>query len=131
MPLFVSSISYFLIYKPILTMSKFDDCIDTYKKQLTKLKVKVDEKLLRAVAKACGPSLYNKDASTVAGSDPAELNRIKKGFCAKKLGVKPGAKLDSAMDNVMKKMGKGNRNKYRAVVYYLLTKELKKTSKFK
>ncbi len=112
-------------------MGKFDDCIATYTKQLTKLKVKVDDKLLRAVAKACGPSLYNKDASTVAGSDPAELTRIKKGFCAKKLGVKEGAKLDNAMDRVMKTMGKGNRNKYRAVVYYLLTKELKKTSVFK
>ena len=112
-------------------MSKFEECIETYKKQLTKLKVKADDKLLRAVAKSCGPSIYRDDASTVAGSDPAELDRIKKGFCAKKLGVKQGAKLDTAMDNVMKTMGKSNRNKQRAVVYYLLTKELKKTSVFK
>jgi len=109
-------------------MGKFDACIEKYTKQLTKLKVQVDNKLLRAVAKACGPSLYDADASTVAGSDPAELTRIKKGFCAKKLGVSEGKKLDNAMDKVMSTMGKGNRNKQRAVVYYLLTKELKKTS---
>jgi hypothetical protein len=32
---------------------------------------------------------------------------------------------------VMEKYGKSNRNKYRAVVYYLLTKYFKKESVFK
>jgi hypothetical protein len=31
------------------------------------------------------------------------------------------ADLDKAIDSVMEKYGRSNRNKYRAVVYYLLT----------
>ena len=112
-------------------MGKFDDCIETYKASMKKLKIGVDNKLLIAAAKACGPALYNKDASTVSGSDPAELKRLKTGFIAKKLGVKDGPNVDKAIANVMKKMGKSNRNKYRAIVYYLLARELKKTSKLK
>ena len=46
----------------------------------------------------------------------------------KKLGLKDGPKLDEAINKVIDTYGKSERNKYRAVVYYLLTKEFKKES---
>ena len=39
-------------------------------------------------------------------------------------------KLDKAIDTVIEKVGKSNRNKYRAIVYYLLVKELGQESKY-
>ena len=112
-------------------MSKFDECIETYEKEFKKLKVKTDAKLLRAVAKACGPSLYRADASKVSSSDPEELKRVKKNFLIKKLGLKDGPKLDEGIAAVVKIMGAKNRNKYRAMVYYLLVKHFRKASIFK
>lgn len=111
-------------------MSKLDDCLETFEKEFKKLKIKSDPKLLRAVAKACGPSLYRADASKVSSSDPEELKRVKKNFLIKKLGLKDSADLDKAIDSVMDTYGKSNRNKYRAVVYYLLTKHFKKESTY-
>jgi len=112
-------------------MSKFDECLETYEKEFKKLKIKTDAKLLRAVAKACGPSLYRADASKVSSSDPEELNRVKKNFLIKKLGLKDGPKLDEGIASVVKIMGAKNRNKYRAMFYYLLVKHFRKASVFK
>lgn len=36
--------------------------------------------LLENIAKGCGPSIYNNDAYSVAGSDPKELETVKKNF---------------------------------------------------
>ena len=44
----------------------------------------------------------------------------------KKLGLKDSADLDAGIASVMETYGKSNRNKYRAVVYYMLTKHFKK-----
>jgi len=112
-------------------MSKFDDCIATYEKEFAKLKIKVDSKLLTAVAKGCGPSLYRADASKVSSSDPEELNRVKKNFLIKKLGMKDTPKLDDGIKSVVATLGAKNRNKYRAMFYYLLVKHFKKASLYK
>ena len=108
-------------------MSKLDDKVALYSKALAKTsKDAVDADLLRKAAKACGPSIYLKDASYVSFSDQKELDRVKKNFLEKRLGVK-GKKADEALDAV-----KGMytaRNKHRPVVYYLLTKYLKKGKK--
>ena len=90
-----------------------------------------DADLLRKVAKGCGPSIYSNDASKVSGSDKKELETVKKNFLMKKLGLKDGAELDSAIAEVMDTMGSSNRNKYRAMVYYLLAKKFKKESVYK
>ena len=105
-------------------MSKFDDCMDDYRKQLTKIGVSFDEDLLKKVAKGLGPSIYNRDSSTVAASDQSELDRVKKNFLMKKCGQKDSAELDAAIQAVVTQIGSGVRNKYRAVVYYLLVKKL-------
>ncbi len=114
-------------------MGKLDDLLAKYKENMTgKLGIKkVDDDLLRAAAKACGPALYKADASTVSSGDPAELERVKKNFLIKKLGLKDSPKLDEGIQNVVDIFGKSNRNKYRAIFYYLLIKEFRKASMFK
>ncbi len=111
-------------------MSKFDEAVATYQKEFEKIGVKrVDEKLLRAVTKACGPSIYNADACKVSSSDEKELDRVKANFLGKKLGV-TGAAADKAVAKVVEKFGSSNRNKYRAMFYYLLVKQTKNEGKF-
>ena len=110
-------------------MSKRDDLIAKYASDLKdKCGVTPDMDLLTKVTIGCGPSIYNADAATVSGTDPSELATVKNNFLIKKLGLNDGAELDKAIDAVMDTYGKSNRNKYRAVVYYLLTKHFKKES---
>ena len=68
-------------------MSKFEECMDTYRAEFKKIGVKFDDALLTKVAKGCGPSIYNRDASTVAGTDSKELDTVKNNFLVKKLGL--------------------------------------------
>ena len=82
--------------------------------------------LLTKVTIGCGPAIYNADASTVAGSDKAELETVKANFLVKKLGLKDGPELDAAIDAVIETYGRSERNKHRAVVYYMLTKHFGK-----
>ncbi len=112
-------------------MSKLDDAIEKYTKEFEKIGVKkVDQALLRAAAKACGPALYSTDASKVGTSDKKEVQRVKDGFLKKKLGVE-GVKADNAIEKVIATFGPKNRNKYRAMFYYLLAKETKKATHLK
>jgi len=112
-------------------MSKFDECMTDYKGMLDKIGVKYDEALLTKVAKGLGPSIYNRDSSTVASSDKSEMDRVKTNFLIKKLGEKDGDHLDAAIADVIKQIGSSTKNKYRAVVYYLLAKKLGKESVYK
>jgi len=108
-------------------MSKRAELIEKYAADLNdKCGVNADMDLLTKVTIGCGPSIYNKDASTVSGSDESELATVKNNFLIKKLGLSDGADLDKGIDSVMEKYGRSNRNKYRAVVYYLLTKHFGK-----
>ncbi|WP_338359976.1 DUF2853 family protein [Yeosuana marina] len=110
-------------------MSKRDELIAKYAADLKdKCGVTADMDLLTKVTIGCGPSIYNADAATVSGSDESELATVKNNFLIKKLGLKDGPELDKGLDSVMETYGKSNRNKYRAVVYYLLTKHFKKES---
>lgn len=112
-------------------MSKFQECVDTYKAEFKKLNVKFDEELLVKVAKGCGPSIYNNDASTVAGSDEKELDTVKKNFLIKKLGLSEKDDLDGAIKGVINTFGSSNRNKYRAMFYYMLTEKFGKQDVYK
>ncbi|MFG6687460.1 DUF2853 family protein [Mariniflexile sp. HNIBRBA6329] len=113
-------------------MSKRDELIAKYAADLKeKCGVTADMDLLTKVTIGCGPSIYNADASTVSGSDEAELATVKNNFLIKKLGLKDSADLDKGIEAVIEQYGKSNRNKYRAVVYYLLTKHFKKESVYK
>lgn len=109
-------------------MSKFNELVELYQKENKRLNLGLSNGLIEKVAKGCGPSIYSADASTVSGSDPKELATVKKNYLIKKLGLKDTPKLDTAIAEVMDKMGKSNRKKYRALVYASLCKKFKKGS---
>jgi len=112
-------------------MSKRDELIAKYAADLKdKCGVTADMDLLTKVTIGCGPSIYNADSSTVSGSDESELATVKNNFLIKKLGLADGPALDAGIEAVMEQYGKSNRNKYRAVVYYLLTKHFNKESAY-
>lgn len=108
-------------------MSKRDELIARYAEALrTKCKVEPDMALLTKVTIGLGPSIYNADSETVAATDPTEVERVKKNFLIKKLGLADGPELDAAIAKAVETYGKSERNKYRAVVYYLLVKHFGK-----
>ncbi len=112
-------------------MGKLNELLELYGKENKRLKLGLSADLIEKVARGCGPSIYKADASTVSASDKEELKRVKKGFLIKKLGLKDGPKLDDAIAEAMTKMGKGNRKKYRVLVYGLLVKKFRKGSVYK
>jgi hypothetical protein len=108
-------------------MGKRDELIAKYADDLrNKCRMEPDMALLTKVTIGCGPAIYDNDAQTVAASQPSEIETIKKNFLIKKLGLKDGPELDAALDSVMETYGRSERNKYRAVVYYMLTKHFAK-----
>lgn len=110
-------------------MSKRQQLIEKYADDLkNKCGVTPDMDLLTKVTIGCGPSIYNADASTVAGSDESELMTVKKNFLMKKLGLADSDDLMNAINSVIDTYGRSERNKYRAVVYYMLVKHFGKES---
>ncbi|MFE3836740.1 DUF2853 family protein [Pseudogemmobacter sonorensis] len=108
-------------------MGKRDELIAKYAEDLTsKIKVTPDLALLTKVTIGCGPAIYSSDASTVAASDPEELETVKKNFLIKKLGLADGPELDAGIKAAVEAYGSSERNKYRAVFYYLLVKHFGK-----
>ena len=103
-------------------MSQRDELIAVFASDLKdKCGMTADMDLLTKVTIGCGPSIYNKDSSTVAGSQQSELDTVKNNFLIKKLGLADGPELDAAIAAVLEKYGKSNPKKHRAVVYYMLT----------
>lgn len=78
----------------------------------------VNEAAVDKIVKYCGIALRSKDASTVAASDPKELETVKNGFAKKKLELSPDD-ADAGIKAVCEKM-KGDRSKHRVTFYYLL-----------
>lgn len=108
-------------------MGKRDELIQKYAEDLReKCGMEPDMDLLTKVTIGCGPSIYNADSSTVAASQSGELETVKDKFLIKKLGLSDGPELMEAIHAVIETYGKSERNKYRAVVYYMLTKHFKK-----
>ena len=108
-------------------MGRRDELIATYADDLRKkCGMEPDMELLTKVTIGCGPAIYNADASTVASSQEQELETVKDSFLVKKLGLADGPQLMDAINSVIETYGKSERNKYRAVVYYMLTKHFGK-----
>lgn len=113
-------------------MNKREELIAKYAADLKeKCGVAPNMDLLTKVTIGCGPSIYNDDAATVAGSQQSELDTVKNNFLIKKLGLADTPALDEAINTVLEKYGKSNKHKYRVVVYYLLTLHFKKESVYK
>ncbi|MEL6914423.1 MAG: DUF2853 family protein [Pseudomonadota bacterium] len=108
-------------------MGKRDELIAQYAEDLrTKCGMEPDMDLLTKVTIGCGPAIYNADSSTVAAGQAAELETVKTNFLVKKLGLPDGPDLMDAINSVIETYGRSERNKYRAVVYYMLTKHFGK-----
>jgi hypothetical protein len=110
-------------------MGNRDEKIAKYAEDLkSKCGMTPDMDLLTKVTIGCGPSIYNPDAETVASSQEHELETVKDNFLVKKLGLTDGPQLMDAINAVIETYGKSERNKYRAVVYYMLVKHFGKES---
>jgi uncharacterized protein DUF2853 len=110
-------------------MGKRDELIAQYADDLkNKCGVNPDMVLLTKVTIGCGPAIYNADASTVAATQDSELETVKDNFLIKKLGLADGPELMTGINAAIDTYGKSERNKYRAVFYYLLTKHFGKES---
>lgn len=112
-------------------MNKREELIEKYVTDLkTKCNMNPEMDLLTKITIACGPSIYNKDASTVSASDASEVKTLRNNFLIKKLGLKDTPELNTTINEVLDLYVQSNRNKYRAVVYYLLTKHFGNESVF-
>jgi len=109
-------------------MSKFDEKVALYKQFMDDRNLRSNTELLAAVTKGLGPSIYKADAETVSGSDAKELATVKNNFLIKKLGLEDSPALDEGIAEVIERIGKSERKKYRAVVYYMLMKKFDKES---
>lgn len=110
-------------------MGKRDDLIARYADDLqNKCGMTPDLALLTKVTIGCGPAIYDADAATVAGTQASELETVKNNFLIKKLGLADGPDLMAAIDKAIETYGRSERNKYRAVIYYMLTKHFGKES---
>jgi len=111
-------------------MATFVETFDNYKSEFNNLGIAFDEALFSKVTKALGPVIYNADSGKVSCSDDAELGRVKDNFLIKKLGLADGPELDAALKAVCEQMGSSNRNKFRAMYYYLLVEKLGKQAMY-
>ncbi|MGI9367315.1 MAG: DUF2853 family protein [Ruegeria sp.] len=110
-------------------MGKRDDLIAKYADDLqNKCGMSPDMDLLTKVTIGCGPAIYDADAETVAATQESELETVKNNFLINKLGLSDGPELMAAINKAMEIYGMSERNKYRAVVYYMLTKHFGKES---
>ena len=101
-------------------MATFVETFDNYKNEMNNLGIDFDEALFTAVTKGVGPVIYNADSSKVSCSNADEMARVKNNFLIGKLGLADGPALDAALQEVCDQLGSSNRNKYRAMFYYLL-----------
>lgn len=108
-------------------MGRREDLIERYAADLReKCGVEPDMDLLTKVTIGCGPSIYDADACTIAATQAHEIETVRKGFLMGKLGLPEGPDLDAAIEKAIETYGRSERNKYRAVVHYLLTRHFGK-----
>lgn len=110
-------------------MSKRDILIEKYAADIRdKFGEQPNMDLLTKVTVGLGPSIYNLDSSRVSGSSEKELETVKNNFLIGKLGLSDSSELLDAVNAVIDKYGRSDKNKYRAVIYYMLTKHFDKES---
>lgn len=90
---------------------------------------KADEAVVKNLLRTYALVLSKPDAAYVALSDQGERATVKTNFLKKKLGLTDEAAMDAALDEVAATM-KGDRQKSRAAVYYLLAEKFNKLSVF-
>lgn len=105
-----------------------EEKLELYSKKLNDLgHDEINEDLLRAVVKHLGPSIYNADAELVSTSDSDELDRVRQNFLQKKLALEHAEEeLNEAIQEIAEVFGSQDRQKHRAVYYYLLAQKFDK-----
>ncbi len=98
-------------------MSKTQEKIEKYLSKCEELWFTMNPWLLSRAAKACGPSLFNADAETVAASDSSELETVRDNFVMWKLGIKDADEAMNIVNNVAEEMKEFWSRKFRAVFY--------------
>jgi hypothetical protein len=111
-------------------MATFVETFEQYKSEFDGLGIAYDEALFQAVTKALGPVIYNNDSGRVSCTDSDEMARVKNNFLIGKLGLADGPELDAALQAVCDQLGSSNRNKFRAMFYYLLVVKFGKESNY-
>ena len=92
--------------------------------QLTKCGVSsIDNDLLDTLVGRLRLIVDNKDAVLVSGTDPSELETVRKNFVVKKLGIEDKDKALSAINDVASQMS-SIKQKNRAAFYYLVQQKL-------
>lgn len=89
-----------------------------------------EDDAIAGIVRHCGIALQSRDASLVAFSDKAELDRVRDSFLKKKLGLTLS---DDELDDAIKAVGermKADATKNRVTVYYLLADHFGKLSDF-
>jgi len=110
-------------------MSKLKGKVEHYIAASKELKLDLSDDLIAKITEDLVPAIYSHDSETVACTDSAELETVKKSFVKNKLGVDADdATLNAAIKKVCEAMGTSNTHKYRVLFYALLTKELSKES---
>ena len=84
-----------------------------------------DDKVIAAIVKHLGIALRNKDSSLVSCSDKTELDRVRDGWCKKKLALTDDKDIEAALKSVCEKM-KADKTKSRVTFYYLVAEHYKK-----
>lgn len=83
----------------------------------------IDNELLDTLVGRLRLIVDNKDALLVSGSDPSELETVRKNFVVKKLGIEDKDKAMGAINEVVNEM-KNIKMKNRAAFYYMVQKKL-------
>jgi len=109
-------------------MSNMEDKLQKYKDEAaTQLgnagETNIDDAILSELVNNLKLVIDNRDALYVAGSDPSEMETVRKNYVVKKLDVADQEKGAAAVTAVANKMA-NNRMKNRAAFYYLVKKAL-------
>lgn len=108
-------------------MGRRDDLIQKYVADIkNKFGEEPDMALLTKVTVGLGPSIYNQDSSKVSGTNEKELETVKQNFLINKLGLADGPALMQAIQGVITRYGASEKNKQRAVIYYMLARHFGK-----
>lgn len=111
-------------------MNKFEEKVAFYESIMDELNIPYEHELFTKVTKGLGPSIFKRDAECVSSSDEKEVFTVRNNFLLGKLGLEDSDTFDQLIQDVALRMGKTNRHKYRAIIYYMLVKELGQESKY-
>ena len=98
-----------------------------YVANLEKYTSDVNGNVVRAILESFGEAVNDRDAMTVACSQPKELRYIKRNLLRGRLNLESSDEvLDNALQEVCEQMGRSNRNKSSVTYYYLITERFGK-----